>query len=120
MYGLGNLVENAIDFARERIEVAAEWSDDKVTVTINDDGPGFPPEIMDRLGEPFVTGRRQRIRAASETPGLGLGFFIAKTLLERSGAKLALENRQFPQRGAIVRVRWGRADFEQLLAGTAA
>jgi two-component system sensor histidine kinase RegB len=120
MYGLGNLVENAIDFARERIEVAAEWSDDKVTVTINDDGPGFPPEIMDRLGEPFVTGRRQRIRAASETPGLGLGFFIAKTLLERSGAKLGLENRHFPQRGAIVRVRWGRADFERLLAGTAA
>jgi two-component system sensor histidine kinase RegB len=120
MYGLGNLVENAIDFARERIEVAAEWSGDKVTVTINDDGPGFPPEIMDRLGEPFVTGRRQRIRAANETPGLGLGFFIAKTLLERSGAKLALENRQFPQRGAIVRVRWGRTDFERLLVGTAA
>ncbi len=120
MYGLGNLVENAIDFARERIEVAAEWSGDKVTVTINDDGPGFPPEIMDRLGEPFVTGRRQRIRAANETPGLGLGFFIAKTLLERSGATLALENRQFPQRGAIVRVRWARADFERLLVGTAA
>jgi two-component system sensor histidine kinase RegB len=120
MYGLGNLVENAIDFARERIELAAEWSADKVTVTINDDGPGFPPEIMDRLGEPFVTGRRQRIRAANETPGLGLGFFIAKTLLERSGAKLGLENRHFPQRGAIVRVRWGRADFERLLAGTAA
>ena len=60
MYGLGNLVENAIDFARERVEIAAEWSDDKVTVTINDDGPGFPPEIMDRMGEPFVTGRRQR------------------------------------------------------------
>ncbi len=120
MYGLGNIVENAIDFARERIEVVAEWSADKVTVTICDDGPGFPPEIMDRLGEPFVTGRRQRIRAANETPGLGLGFFIAKTLLERSGAKLALENRQFPQRGAIVRVRWGRADFERLLVGTAA
>src|SRR3979490_2632873 len=120
MYGLGNLVENAIDFARERIEVAAEWSGDKVTVTINDDGPGFPPELMARLGEPFVTGRRQRIRAANETPGLGLGFFIAKTLLERSGATLALETRQFPQRGAIVRVRWGRADFERLLVGTAA
>ena len=120
MYGLGNLVENAIDFARERVEVAAEWSDDKVSVTINDDGPGFPPEIMDRMGEPFVTGRRQRIRTASENPGLGLGFFIAKTLLERSGATLALENRQFPQRGAIVKVRWGRADFERPLVGAAA
>src|SRR3977135_4415350 len=120
MYGLGNLVENAIDFARERIEVAAEWSGDKVTVTINDDGPGFPPETMDGLGEPVLPGRRQRIRAANETPGLGLGFFIAKTLLGRSGGTLALEHSQFPQRGAIVRVRWGRADFERLLVGTAA
>src|SRR5262249_47220338 len=79
IYGLGNLVENAVDFARERVEIAAEWGDDKVSVTINDDGPGFPPEIMDRMGEPFVSGRRQRNRAASENPGLGLGFFIAKT-----------------------------------------
>jgi two-component system, sensor histidine kinase RegB len=120
MYGLGNLVENAIDFARERVEVAAEWTADKVTVTIKDDGPGFPLEIMDRMGEPFVTGRRQRNRAASENPGLGLGFFIAKTLLERSGASLGLENSQFPQRGAIVKVRWGRADFERPMVGAAA
>jgi len=119
-YGLGNLVENAIDFARERIEVAAEWSADRVTVTISDDGPGFPPEIMDRMGEPFVTGRRRRQRAANENPGLGLGFFIAKTLLERSGGRVALENRQFPQRGAIVKVRWGRDDFERPLIGAAA
>jgi two-component system sensor histidine kinase RegB len=120
MYGLGNLVENAIDFARERVEIEAAWSGDEVRVTINDDGPGFPPEIMDRMGEPFVTGRRQRQRAANENPGLGLGFFIAKTLLERSGARLALENRQFPQRGAIVKVRWGRAEFERPLVGAAA
>lgn len=120
MYGLGNLVENAVDFARERVEVTAEWGDDKVMVTINDDGPGFSLEIMDRMGEPFVTGGRRRNRAASENPGLGLGFFIAKTLLERSGASLALENRQFPQRGAIVKVRWGRADFERPLVGAAA
>jgi two-component system sensor histidine kinase RegB len=120
MYGLGNLVENAIDFARERVEIEAAWSGDEVRVTINDDGPGFPPEIMDRMGEPFVTGGRRRQRAANENPGLGLGFFIAKTLLERSGARLALENRQFPQRGAIVKVRWGRADFERPLVGAAA
>ena len=120
MYGLGNLVENAIDFARERVEIEAAWSGDEVRVTINDDGPGFPPEIMDRMGEPFVTGRRRRQRAANENPGLGLGFFIAKTLLERSGARLGLENRQFPQRGAIVKVRWGRADFERPLVGAAA
>src|SRR5262249_8199371 len=102
MYGLGNLVENAVDFAHERVEMAAEGRDAKVGVTTNDAGRGFPPAIRDRVGEPFVRGRRQRTRAANETPGLGRGFFIAKTLLERSGASLALENRQFPQRGAIV------------------
>jgi two-component system sensor histidine kinase RegB len=120
LYGLGNLLENAVDFARERVEVTAQWSGDNVAVTISDDGPGFPPEIMARMGEPFVTGHRRRMRAASETPGLGLGFFIAKTLLERSGATLGLENRQFPQRGAIVQVRWSRSDFERPLVGAAA
>jgi two-component system sensor histidine kinase RegB len=49
----------------------------------------------------------------TEMPGLGLGFFIAKTLLARAGAKISLENKQFPQRGAIVKVRWKRADFER-------
>jgi len=77
------------------------------------------PEIA-KLGEPYVTSRPTGENSPSGHLGMGLGFFIAKTLLERSGAKLALENRQFPQRGAIVRVRWGRTDFERLLVGTAA
>ena len=58
LYGLGNLLENAVDFARERVEVAASWSGEDVAVTISDDGPGFAPEIMDRIGEPYVTSRR--------------------------------------------------------------
>ena len=57
LYGLGNLLENAVDFARERVEVAASWSGEDVAVTITDDGPGFAPEIMDRIGEPYVTSR---------------------------------------------------------------
>jgi two-component system, sensor histidine kinase RegB len=113
MYGLGNIFENAVDFARERVEVVAGWGPDQVLVTIADDGPGFPPEIIGRIGEPYVTSRRRRrMRAAGEETGLGLGFFIAKTLLERSGATVTLENRAFPQRGATVTVRWSRADFE--------
>ena len=86
-----------------------------VSVTITDDGPGFAPEIMDRIGDPYVTSRRQRrMNVGSEGGGgLGLGFFIAKTLLERAGATLEFENRAAPQRGAVVRVRWGRGDFEQ-------
>jgi two-component system sensor histidine kinase RegB len=114
LYGLGNLVENAVDFAREQVDVVADWSGDDVAVTIIDDGPGFAPEIMDRIGEPYVTStRRRRMNLNSVAGGLGLGFFIAKTLLERSGATLNFENRAAPERGAIVRVRWGRSDFEQ-------
>jgi two-component system sensor histidine kinase RegB len=71
---------------------------------------------MDRIGEPYVrSSRRRRMNVGGETTGLGLGFFIAKTLLERSGATLSFENRQFPDRGAVVKVRWGRSDFEQPL-----
>jgi two-component system sensor histidine kinase RegB len=117
LYGLGNLLENAVDFAHERVEVAASWSSDDVAVTIIDDGPGFAPEIMERIGEPYVTSRPQeRQQVGGEASGLGLGFFIAKTLLERSGATLDFENRAFPDRGAMVRVHWGRRDFERQIA----
>jgi two-component system sensor histidine kinase RegB len=115
LYGLGNILENAVDFARERVQVRAAWTEDKVVVEVNDDGSGFPPEIIDRMGEPYVTSERGRRMRGSEMPGLGLGFFIAKTLLARSGAKISLKNKEFPQRGAIVRVRWKRADFERPL-----
>ncbi len=115
LYGLGNILENAVDFARERVTMEAFWTADRVTVIVADDGSGFPPEIIDRMGEPYVTSERGRRMRGREMPGLGLGFFIAKTLLARAGAKISLENRQFPQRGAIVKVRWKRVDFERAL-----
>jgi two-component system sensor histidine kinase RegB len=113
IYGLGNLLENAVDFARERVIVAAAWTDREVSVVISDDGPGFAPEVMGRIGEPYVRSRRRRRMYASDETGLGLGFFIAKTLLERSGVKLTFVNRAFPERGAVVTVTWKRAEFEQ-------
>ena len=116
LYGLGNLLENAVDFAAERVSVDARWTEESVEVTISDDGPGFSPEIMGRIGEPYVTSRRGHPHDSGDEPaGLGLGFFIAKTLLERAGANLALENRLAPDRGAVVRLRWSRSDFEQPL-----
>jgi two-component system, sensor histidine kinase RegB len=114
IYGLGNLVENAIDFAATKVEVEARWSDKAVEIVIADDGAGFPPNVLEQLGEPFVTTRPAqgwRQEAPDEHIGMGLGFFIAKTLLERSGATLALANR--PQGGAKVTVTWPRAKFEQ-------
>src|SRR5438105_1073249 len=116
LYGLGNILENAVDFAQSRVEVTADWSDEDVAVTISDDGPGFAPEVMDRIGEPYVrSSKRRRMNAGGETTGLGLGFFIAKTLLERSGATVEFENRRFPDRGAVIRLRWSRSDLERPL-----
>jgi two-component system, sensor histidine kinase RegB len=114
LYGLGNLVENAIDFAASKVEVEARWSGNTVEIVIADDGAGFSPNVLEQLGEPFVTTRPAqgwRQEAPDEHIGMGLGFFIAKTLLERSGAALALANR--PQGGARVTVTWSRAKFEQ-------
>jgi two-component system, sensor histidine kinase RegB len=120
-YGLGNLIENAVDFARTRVEIFAEWDAEEVSVTISDDGPGFAVEVLNRLGEPYVSHRRPAPRGPGEGDddtvfGLGLGFFIAKTLLERSGATLSLLNQQPPLHGATIKVTWNRADFERSLA----
>lgn len=114
LYGLGNILENAVDFAQQRVEVTADWDENEISIIISDDGPGFAPEVMSRIGEPYVRSRRRRRMYASDDTGLGLGFFIAKTLLERSGATLTFVNRPFPRRGAIVTIRWARSDFEQL------
>jgi two-component system, sensor histidine kinase RegB len=117
IYGLGNLVENAVDFARERVEIAARWSGEEVTIEIADDGPGFAPEILDRIGEPYLTSRGRPASGEGEISGLGLGVFIAKTLLERTGATLAFANRAAPQHGAVARVRWRREDYERVGSG---
>jgi two-component system sensor histidine kinase RegB len=115
LYGLGNLLENAADFAASRVDIATAWNGKEVAVTIRDDGPGFSPEMLARLGEPYVRGRRpERGSGASPEAGLGLGFFIAKTLLERTGGRISLSNSADP-RGAVVRVEWDREDFEQPL-----
>jgi two-component system sensor histidine kinase RegB len=115
IHGLSNLIENAVDFARERVEIVARWSARDVLLTISDDGPGIPLDVLDALGEPYITTRatrRARQIKDGEPAGLGLGFFIAKTLLERSGATVTLENRPRPDHGAIVTVSWPRQQFE--------
>lgn len=114
LYGLGNLIENAVDFARSKVDIRVSWTADNV-VEIVDDGPGFAPEVIDRIGEPYVTTRGHRGKPEevpdAEAGGLGLGFFIAKTFLERSGARLRLANRAPPENGAIVRITWPRAVY---------
>ncbi len=103
LYGLGNLIENALDFARSKVMVTVGHDSDKVTIVIEDDGQGFSQDILQRIGEPYVSSRARENRAG----GLGLGLFIAKTLLERSGAKLRFENRS-DQPGARISIVWPR------------
>jgi two-component system, sensor histidine kinase RegB len=110
-YGLGNLLENAVDFAETKVEVEARWTAASVAISVGDDGPGFHQDIFDRLGDPFVTTRPGYGVEDGEQgrhAGMGLGFFIAKTLLERSGAAVSLANRPAPGHGAVVQVIWPR------------
>lgn len=110
LYGVGNILENAVDFAREQVEVNAWWNADAVVISISDDGPGIPPDLLKRIGEPYLS--RRRTTDDGEHRGLGLGVFIARTLLERTGAKVTFSNRVFPDHGAVVQISWPRDAFE--------
>jgi two-component system sensor histidine kinase RegB len=107
MHGLGNLVENAVEFCRDAVEVRVGWDERRVVIEVLDDGPGFPPGLLAELGEPYVSTRREAGR-------LGLGLFIAKTLLERTGAAVAFRNQAGG--GALVTVEWPRAVLEAIPA----
>ena len=104
IHGLGTLIQNAIDYARETVRVETEWTGDRVSVVIRDDGPGFARALLERLGEPYVSTR------AGEEGHMGLGVFIAETLLTHTGARVVLRNHE--DGGALVEVVWNRDDLE--------
>lgn len=118
VHGLRNLIQNAVDFSQSSVEVEIGWTDENVIVRIADDGPGFPTQVIGKIGDPFVRGPRPDRGNRSERPGydgMGLGLFIAKTLLERSGADLVFANgpMAFGARGALVSVTWPRPAIEK-------
>lgn len=108
IHGLGNLVENAVGFATTEVEVIARWTAVELEIAVRDDGPGFPPHLLSRLGEPYLSERG----ADSRGGGMGLGFFIAKTLLEKTSARVTVQNRAAPRSGAVVRAVWPRTAVE--------
>jgi two-component system sensor histidine kinase RegB len=114
LYGVGNIIENAVDFARTAVEVNAWWNNDTIEIVISDDGPGIPPDLLNRIGEPYLSRRRTQDESGGERSGLGLGIFIARTLLERTGAKVSFTNRVFPEHGAVVQIAWPRQRFEAI------
>lgn len=121
IHGLRNLIQNAVDFAQTSIWIEAEWSPEEISIRIADDGPGYPSQIIGRIGDPFMRkGNKPVALDKPERPGyegMGLGLFIAKTLLERTGAELNFANGgevtnadgdQIRNVGAIVAVSWDR------------
>jgi two-component system sensor histidine kinase RegB len=101
-HALANLIDNAVGYAEHQVRIVLSLSSDLIVVRIEDDGPGFSPEVIELLGEPYVSSR--------PTGGLGLGVFIAQTLLARTGATLHFANLD---RGARVTIAWRRAVLEQ-------
>jgi two-component system sensor histidine kinase RegB len=101
LHGLGNIIQNALQFASQRVEVMTTWDQASVTVEVADDGPGFPAQVLSRLGQPYLSGR------SDESGHMGLGIFIAETLLQRTGAMLEFANST--SGGAVVRVTWMRS-----------
>ena len=124
IHGIRNLVQNAVDFARTQVWIDGSWSAERITLRVVDDGAGYPPQMLGRIGDPFLRARRQPDPLLRpEYEGMGLGLFIAKTLLERTGAELTFANAadpfldpaKRPERcGALVMVSWPRAEIESL------
>jgi two-component system sensor histidine kinase RegB len=110
LHAISTFVENAFDFARSEILLTARFDVDFMAIEVRDDGPGFSPAIMARLGEPYVTSRPGAEGSRTGHVGMGLGFFIAKTLLERTGARVSFANGA--RGGAIVTARWPRSAVE--------
>ena len=123
IHGVRNLVQNAVDFATSDVWIECEWDSSHITLRIIDNGPGFPSQLIGRIGDPFVRGRKAAAESVHrpEYEGMGLGLFIAKTLLERTGATLTFANGHDPYHqgpdqslrgGAIVAVSWPRTLIE--------
>jgi two-component system sensor histidine kinase RegB len=109
-HAMTSFVENAVDFAASEVLISARFDAETVSVEVRDDGPGFAPEILAKLGEPYVTSRPGVEGGRTGHIGMGLGFFISKTLLERTGAVVTFQNGR--PRGAVVSARWPRPRIE--------
>ena len=129
VHGLRNLIQNAVDFSNTVVWIDTVWDEHEIKVLISDDGYGYPTDILSRIGDPFIK-RRDALTSKQKRPeyeGMGLGLFIAKTLLERSGANIEFSNgydikamspHNFQSRGAVAKVTWVRQIIEDKTKNT--
>ncbi|MFD2261648.1 ActS/PrrB/RegB family redox-sensitive histidine kinase [Lacibacterium aquatile] len=106
VHGIGNFIQNAAQFASGGVKLRLYWDREEVALAIDDDGPGFPPWMLAQLGEPYVSTR------AGDGGHMGLGVFIATTLLSHSGGRVQFFNRE--EGGARVLITWERSRIELL------
>ncbi|MBH67465.1 MAG: two-component sensor histidine kinase [Rhodospirillaceae bacterium] len=105
LHGLSTLIQNAVQFAENSVEITITWDFRIISVVIEDDGPGFPTSMLDRLGEPYLSTR------SADAEHMGLGIFIGKTLLSRTDGQLSFRNRS--DGGAVASVQWDRDAIER-------
>ncbi len=108
IYGFRNFIGNAVKFSKSKVLIHLKSDKNNISITINDDGPGFPDDIKDVLGEPYIKSKSKEVRLNS---GLGLGTFLGKTLLEKQGAKLIF-SRSKKLGGASVTISWVITNFK--------
>ena len=107
IYGLRNFIGNAVKFSKSKVKLDLKSDDEIIEIKINDDGPGIPEDIINKIGEPYIKSKSKELSANS---GLGLGTFLGKTLLERQNAKL-LFKRNSELGGALIIISWNSKDI---------
>ena len=110
IYGLRNFIGNAVKFAKSTVEIKIKSNSKNLEVSINDDGPGFPEDIKEILGEPYI---KSKSRDINVNAGTGLGTFIGKTLLERRSARLTF-SKDNKLGGASVNITWSLIDLKSI------
>jgi two-component system sensor histidine kinase RegB len=110
LHAFGNLLQNAIEFAQQEVDVTIAWTLDQVQILVADDGPGFPATLLDKLGDPYLSSSARGESESREGDHMGLGIFIAQNLIERTGGSVGFQNN--PYRGAEVTVTWPRDSLE--------
>ena len=107
IYGLRNFIGNAVKFSKTKVEITLSSNKKDIEILIKDDGPGFPADVIEILGEPYIKSKSSEI---NDNAGTGLGTFLGKTLLERKGAKLSFINDK-NNKGASVKIFWECKDL---------
>ena len=105
-YGLRNFIGNAVKYSKSKVNVELKTYNDEIKIEISDDGPGFPGDILNVIGEPYISTKSKKLKLKA---GLGLGTFIGKTLLERKKAKIEFTN--LYKSGAQVEISWKKNDL---------